>query len=348
MSNQKFPSAWLDAGTSKPTALTAATPVEAHWWEDLSEESKEEYVAEHPHSKYADMHRQSKEDKKNAPVQKHGPAQVTNKPKPAAEHAPADHKPAHQPSEHAPAHEPSGHGDKSKAAHESLKSPELAAKSPFRKHLADYLKSRPKAIISHLKNEAKEFKAAGHALAGLARGKPLDDHGKKALASVAADLAIITATLVTGGHAAHGLAAFFAHGGVHLAQDCMIKSAVKGAVHHASVVIVADTSDDGMDAILKRAVAMMAEVIESGDLQKYVDAADKDEGAAEAPSDQEQKPIVTTSKVMARIDMSADVAGKGLCPECKKPMDVVTSGTSKMWACAADRISFPVPNGYGA
>lgn len=49
-------------------------------------------------------------------------------------------------------------------------------------------------------------------------------------------------------------------------------------------------------------------------------------------------------KVEARIDMSADVVGRGNCPECRQPMQVVTVAGTKMWACAADRITIPMPN----
>lgn len=55
---------------------------------------------------------------------------------------------------------------------------------------------------------------------------------------------------------------------------------------------------------------------------------------------------VTTKaeEVSARVDMSAEVAGKGLCPECRKPMQAVMAGNSKVWACVADRISLPMPD----
>ena len=52
------------------------------------------------------------------------------------------------------------------------------------------------------------------------------------------------------------------------------------------------------------------------------------------------------TKIEARIDMSAEVAGIGKCPECRQPMQVVTSGASRMWACANDRITIPLPDGY--
>jgi hypothetical protein len=54
------------------------------------------------------------------------------------------------------------------------------------------------------------------------------------------------------------------------------------------------------------------------------------------------------TKVESKIDMSADVAGMGKCPECKQQMEIVSSNGSKVWACAHDRISIPVPDGHQA
>jgi hypothetical protein len=54
------------------------------------------------------------------------------------------------------------------------------------------------------------------------------------------------------------------------------------------------------------------------------------------------------TEVKARVDMSENVAGKGLCPECRQPMQIAQCGPSASWVCAADRISLPIPNGYNA
>ena len=54
----------------------------------------------------------------------------------------------------------------------------------------------------------------------------------------------------------------------------------------------------------------------------------------------------TPTTVTSKIDMSAEVAGSGKCPECKKPMEIIISGNSRVWACAHDRISLPLPDGY--
>ena len=64
----------------------------------------------------------------------------------------------------------------------------------------------------------------------------------------------------------------------------------------------------------------------------------------EALSDKSQS--ADSTKVTARIDMSAEVAGRGLCPECKTPMKIAHAGISRAWICAADRITLPLPNGY--
>ncbi len=58
--------------------------------------------------------------------------------------------------------------------------------------------------------------------------------------------------------------------------------------------------------------------------------------------------VVTAKKIESRIDMSADVAGKGKCPECRQPMEVVSVSGSPMWTCQKDRITLPVPDGYEA
>jgi len=47
-------------------------------------------------------------------------------------------------------------------------------------------------------------------------------------------------------------------------------------------------------------------------------------------------------KVTARIDMSAEVAGSGLCPECRKPMVLMSANGHQVHTCMDDRITVPV------
>lgn len=54
------------------------------------------------------------------------------------------------------------------------------------------------------------------------------------------------------------------------------------------------------------------------------------------------------TEVTARIDMSVDVAGRGLCPACRQPM---TSGFRanghNVMVCMRDRIAIPMVDDIG-
>jgi hypothetical protein len=48
------------------------------------------------------------------------------------------------------------------------------------------------------------------------------------------------------------------------------------------------------------------------------------------------------SQVRARVDMSAEVAGAGLCPDCRKPMVPSHANGHPVLSCTACRIVIPV------
>ncbi len=56
------------------------------------------------------------------------------------------------------------------------------------------------------------------------------------------------------------------------------------------------------------------------------------------------EPKTDKKEVTARIDMSAEVVGRGLCPECKHPMIRTIADGVPVMACVADRISLPIEN----
>jgi hypothetical protein len=56
----------------------------------------------------------------------------------------------------------------------------------------------------------------------------------------------------------------------------------------------------------------------------------------------EKKVEASTEKVEARINMSADVAGKGLCPECQKPMERSHANGIPVMTCDVHRIAIPI------
>ena len=69
------------------------------------------------------------------------------------------------------------------------------------------------------------------------------------------------------------------------------------------------------------------------------------------PSGWTAKPITAStekSEVKAKLEMGADVAGVGLCPECKTPMERVMHGEVEVAICTADRIVLPLKDAEDA
>lgn len=55
-----------------------------------------------------------------------------------------------------------------------------------------------------------------------------------------------------------------------------------------------------------------------------------------------KEAVVATTDVRARVDMSAEVAGAGLCPDCRKPMIPSHANGHPVLSCTACRIVIPV------
>jgi hypothetical protein len=66
--------------------------------------------------------------------------------------------------------------------------------------------------------------------------------------------------------------------------------------------------------------------------------------ASATVSEKTKKVNASSSKVEGRIDMSADVAGAGLCPECHKPMERSHANGIPILTCDEHRIAIPVPD----
>lgn len=58
----------------------------------------------------------------------------------------------------------------------------------------------------------------------------------------------------------------------------------------------------------------------------------------------EKKIEASAEKVEARINMSAEVAGAGLCPECGKPMERSHANGIPVLTCDVHRIAIPSPD----
>lgn len=67
--------------------------------------------------------------------------------------------------------------------------------------------------------------------------------------------------------------------------------------------------------------------------------------AAWLEAGQTKTPVTAKGKqVTARIDMSDEVAGAGLCPDCRKPMEKVFASGIGALVCMHDRITLPMPD----
>jgi hypothetical protein len=72
----------------------------------------------------------------------------------------------------------------------------------------------------------------------------------------------------------------------------------------------------------------------------YIPAAFRD--AAATKTEAKTKLEAKSTKTEARIDMSADVAGAGLCPECRKPMERSNANGIPVLTCDEHRIAIPI------
>ena len=61
------------------------------------------------------------------------------------------------------------------------------------------------------------------------------------------------------------------------------------------------------------------------------------------PTQVTAKHSVTAGGVVeTNLDMSDDVAGNGLCPDCKKPMEQVVIEDENCWTCLPCRVALPM------
>lgn len=65
---------------------------------------------------------------------------------------------------------------------------------------------------------------------------------------------------------------------------------------------------------------------------------------AKSPIGMLDEAAFAPTKTTARIDMSAEVAGAGLCPECRKPMEASHANDIPVLRCLNCRIAIPTPD----
>lgn len=54
--------------------------------------------------------------------------------------------------------------------------------------------------------------------------------------------------------------------------------------------------------------------------------------------------VEAKTAVNARINMSEEIAGAGLCPDCQKPMGLSVANNIQVKACHSCRIVVPLPD----
>jgi hypothetical protein len=147
--------------------------------------------------------------------------------------------------------------------------------SPQRKSIAQHVRGKHGLIISHLKQQAHEWKSGVNALHKLGRGKPLDDHDKHALKSLTKDLIVTTGMVAFGGGLSHGVILAVKHMGLDMIRDSVLKAAAhavvtKAALMHHVLATGGDPDKGDADSIDDRLMeALLEEVtkfIESGDI----------------------------------------------------------------------------------
>lgn len=52
-------------------------------------------------------------------------------------------------------------------------------------------------------------------------------------------------------------------------------------------------------------------------------------------------PSDERKNVVAALDMSAETAGRGFCPECKTQMESLDIADQPMWVCSSCRVTLP-------
>ncbi len=227
--------------------VAAQHRIMASWWDELSPESRKEYIEEHPDSKYA----KEALGESKTPEAKPG---HTTPPK-------ANPKPGH------PAKTKMSEG----VSHAVAALPEHEqhfyaegghhADSPQRRKAAQAIKDKSKGILHHLKQQKEEWKAGFSAIKKLKNKQPLNDHDKDALKACAQDIIITVAGVAITGGLAHGVAAAIAHLGQHFFTDMALKAA-----GHAIIRASAEEEASPGDKIALSLIDQLADMFQNTEI----------------------------------------------------------------------------------
>lgn len=213
------------------------------WFYEMNKESQDEYIKEHPNSKFA----------KNAKQTEIEPKKKLNKVKKIAGKMSDAIKGFNE--------------EQRKFFTEGQHKPE----SEERRKLGDMIKDKSKGIAKAVKHEVKEWKLAANALRKLKRGEKLDQHDKAAMKAVAIHAGIVIGEMALTGGLAHGLAVAVPH----LATGLLQHSAI---VNFGKAAIYAKAEDEEADeALLEELIKMLGEGAAKADVkpEKWINAVKK-------------------------------------------------------------------------
>lgn len=253
------------------------TELAGGWWESMSNEHKQEYVKEHPNSKYAAQYR--KEMDEAVKKGKSAKSDDEKKPKTKKESEPTKSKDKTADDDKDGADKDKDGGDEDHKVKEKKRlfnkfkdwMPKLSDTdrkffesdgpeegSAQRRKMNKAVKDKSFDIVATMKNQVHEWKTGVKALHKIASKQPLNDHDKEALKVIAKDTIIIIGTVALGGGLAHGLVAALHHIGTDFLKDAVLKSVAHALVEgyvipdaSRSMALAADADEKFMQKIIE-------------------------------------------------------------------------------------------------
>ena len=237
------------------------------WFDNLTAKQQQEYIEQHPNSKYAKNYRK----KGNGPTNPSGSRKVVK-----------DKQPKHEHVEVTPVHK-KFHKEIStldKSDREFFKTGQDKPKSSVRTTLAKHIRTSHREIAHQIKHQVTEWKDGCKAIGKLASGKKISEHEKKALKALVIDAAVTAASVAVTGGFAHGAALAVKHTAFDVLKDVVLKSTLKSTAHAmgtsgvltgglAVLQAIASSTSKGRsaeDKILETLIKKLADYIEKGDI----------------------------------------------------------------------------------
>jgi hypothetical protein len=232
------------------------------WFYSQSDKEQEQYIEQHPNSKFAKNRKPSSQDESDTTINLKGKddADKIGKLRKEAEKVgdEGDHTVRLSPDQAKdklgdPLHRKMHRSYKEwvREQQEFFHGEGHKPGSQPRRSLGQAVKAKVKGIVKSLKAEVHEYGLAAHSLYSLAHGNKLDDHQKKAVKTVIVHAGLSAASLTATGGLAEGLVHCLPSLAQHFVEHVLLVRAGKTAVFAADEA--SDTPEDDGDAATKDA-----------------------------------------------------------------------------------------------